>query len=113
VAKYLIDANLPYRFKLWQGDDFQHVFDLDDTWPDKEIWSHAKEHGLTIVTKDADFSGWILLSDPPPKVIHLRIGNMKMRDLFSFLQRHWDEIAGLSETHKLVSVYQGEIECVE
>lgn len=113
MVKYLIDANLPYRFGLWQGKDFQHVFDLDDTWPDSEIWRYAKEHGLTIVTKDTDFSDWILLSGPPPKVIHLRIGNMKMHDLFSFLQRQWDEIAKLSETHKLVSIYLDEIECVE
>ena len=113
MAKYLIDANLPYRLSLWQGEDFQHVFDLDDSWPDGEIWHYAKEHSLTIVTKDADFSDWMLLSDPPPKVIHLRIGNMKMRDLFSFLHRHWHEIVELSETHKLVSVYQDEIEYVE
>lgn len=112
MAIYLIDANLPYKFSLWQGKDFQHVFDLDDTWPDVEIWRYAKEHDLTIVTKDADFSDWILLSDPPPRVIRLHIGNMKMRDLFSFLQQHWNEISKLSEIHKLVSVYLDKIECV-
>jgi predicted nuclease of predicted toxin-antitoxin system len=86
--------------------------DLDDCWPDSEIWQYAKEYQMTIVTKDADFYDWILLSDPPPKVIHLRIGNMKIRELFAFLQRHWNEITELSETHKLVSVYQHKIECV-
>lgn len=52
--------------------------------PDAAIWQYAKEHDLIIVSKDADFSDWIMLSDPPPKVIHLRIGNMRLRDLFVF-----------------------------
>ena len=113
MARYLIDANLPYRFSRWQGIDFIHVFDLNDEWPDHEIWQHALRNSLTIVTKDADFSDWILLSEPPPRVIHLRIGNLKMRDLFAFLQLHWNRIAALSETHKLVTVYQDRIECAE
>jgi hypothetical protein len=30
VARFLIDANLPYRWDVWGGDQFQHVFDLED-----------------------------------------------------------------------------------
>ena len=33
MAKYLIDANLPYRFSLWQGEDYSHVFDIGDDLP--------------------------------------------------------------------------------
>ena len=36
-----------------------------------------------------------MLSDPPPKVIHLRLGNMRLRDLFIFLQRVWPQLADL------------------
>lgn len=32
--RFLIDANLPYRFDLWRDPAFTHVFDLDDTWTD-------------------------------------------------------------------------------
>jgi predicted nuclease of predicted toxin-antitoxin system len=110
--RFLIDANLPYRFELWRGDAYQHVFDLDDTWPDSEIWQYARAHDLVIVTKDTDFSDWIMLADPPPRVVHLRIGNMKIRDFHSFLQRLWPHICSLVESHKLVIVHKNQIECV-
>ncbi len=29
------------------------------------LWAYAKEHDLTIVSKDADFSDRVLLSEPP------------------------------------------------
>jgi predicted nuclease of predicted toxin-antitoxin system len=45
MAKFLIDANLPYRFSLWRGPDYVHVFD----WADWEIWDYAKMRDLTIV----------------------------------------------------------------
>lgn len=102
MEKFLIDANLPYRFALWQGADFCHVYDIGDDLPDTEIWQYAMENNLIIVSKDADFSDRIMLSNPPPKVIHLRIGNMRIRDLFVFLQRVWPQLLELSATHKLV-----------
>jgi len=38
MAKYLIDANLPYYFNLWNNPDFIHVKDLNDSWTDEKIW---------------------------------------------------------------------------
>ncbi|MDX1606649.1 MAG: DUF5615 family PIN-like protein [Candidatus Competibacterales bacterium] len=111
--KYLIDANLPYRFDPWWGEDYQHAFDLGESWSDAELWGYAREHGLTIVSKDADFSERILLSDPPPRVIHLRIGNLRIRALHAFVQRVWPQVVVLSQTHKLVNVYPDRIESVE
>ncbi|MGH8607767.1 MAG: DUF5615 family PIN-like protein [Gammaproteobacteria bacterium] len=113
MARFLIDANLPYRFSVWQGQDYLHVFDLSDTWPDSEIWRYAREQELTIVTKDADFSSLAILNEPPPWVIHFRIGNMKIRDLHAFLQRVWPDISAFGATHKLVNVYSDRIETIE
>lgn len=73
---------------------------------------YAKEHDLIIVSKDADFSDWVMLSEPPPKVIHLRTGNMRLRDLFVFLQRVWPQLCELSATHKLVIVHETQIEYI-
>ena len=90
--KFLINANLLYHFSLWKSSEFCHVFDLDETWTDSDIWEYARKNSLTIVTKDADFSNRILFKEPPPKVIHLRIGNLKMRDFFNVLNKQWTEI---------------------
>ena len=112
MARYLIDANLPYRFSLWRGPEYRHVFDLDDEWTDLQVWEFARREGLTIVTKDADFSVLAMLSEPPPRVIHLRIGNLRMRELHAFLQRIWTDVLAMSATHRLVTVFPDRIEGV-
>lgn len=112
MPRFLIDANLPYRFNLWNSPDYQHVFDLNDAWPDSEVWRYAQEHNLVIVTKDADFSDRIILAKPPPRVIHLRVGNMRMRDFYAFTQRIWPQVVELITTHKLITVYTHRIQCV-
>ena len=113
MAKFLIDANLPYHFSIWKGPNFIHQYDLGDTWTDEEIWNYAKENNLTIVSKDADFSNRIVVSNPPPKVIHLKIGNMKLKELYAFTSGVWNEVVQLSKSSKLVSVYKDKIEGME
>ena len=71
MAGFLIDANLPYRFSLWRGPEYRHVFDLNDTWPDLQIWEYAKREEQTIVTKGTDFSALAILSESPSQVINL------------------------------------------
>jgi predicted nuclease of predicted toxin-antitoxin system len=112
MVGFLIDANLPYRFSLWRGSDYRHVFDLDDTWSDLQIWEYAKREELTIVTKDTDFSALAMLSEPPPRVIQLRIGNLRMRDLHALLHGMWPEISALSASHRLLLVFADRIEGV-
>ncbi len=84
MAKFLVDANLPYHFDLWHNENCIHLFDINDSWPDAEVWNYAKTNNPTIVTKDADFSTRIILAVPPPRVIHLRIGNMKLSAMHEF-----------------------------
>ena len=113
MAKFLIDANLPYYFSLWHHEDFSHLKDLSDTWSDHEVWEYAKKNNLTIITKDADFSNRIIVSDPPPRIIHLRMGNLKMANFHEFLERNWTRIKELNQTHKLVNVFIDRIEGIQ
>jgi predicted nuclease of predicted toxin-antitoxin system len=113
MAKYLIDANLPYYLSLWNTDDYIHLNDLDDSWTDEQVWDYAVENGLTIVTKDSDFSNRILLRDPPPKVIHIRFGNMKIKEFRERLISVWKDACEISETHKLVNVFIDRIEAIQ
>lgn len=110
MPKYLIDANLPYRFVLWSGPDYLHVYDLDDEWTDSQIWAYAKSHHLTVVTKGADFASLVMLHAPPPRVIHIRLGNLKMHDFHGVISSVWDEVCALSERHRLVRVYADRLE---
>jgi predicted nuclease of predicted toxin-antitoxin system len=113
MAKYLIDVNLPYYFSLWHGPDYVHVRDLDDEWPDAQVWLYAKERSLTIVSKDADFSARALLEPPPPRVIHIRLGNLKMRALHERISGIWAPVCELSDRYRIVHVFADRIEGID
>jgi predicted nuclease of predicted toxin-antitoxin system len=113
MAKYLIDANLPYYFGLWNNSDFIHVKDLDDSWSDDIIWKFAHENKLIIITKDADFSIRALYLGTPPKVIHLKFGNLRMRDFHKLLSKIWSKIDLMIEESSLINVYIDRIESIK
>ena len=113
IPKYFVDANLTYKVKCWKGQHFVHGLDIDSKMSDQRIWEYALENNLTIITKDADFYDRIIISSPPPKVIHLRIGNLRLRDFISFIEAVWGDVSMLSESNKLVLVYFDRIEAIE
>lgn len=113
MAKYLIDANLPYYFGLWNNPDYVHVKDLDDSWSDDIIWDYAKQHNLVIITKDADFSLKVLYKGSPPKVVHLKFGNLKIRNFHGIIAKIWDVIENNLEDHSLINVYFDRIESIK
>lgn len=84
MAKFIVDANLPYLFNLWQNDEFIHVFDK--------------------ISND---------KNPQPRVMHLRTGNLKIEELYVFLNERWDDIIEISKYHKLTNVYKDRIEGIE
>lgn len=112
MPRYLIDVNLPRYFSVWNTEDYLHQASIDIRSSDEDIWATAREKGLTIISKDSDFSNRILLSSPPPKVIHVRLGNVSMNMFHRTITACWDEILSLSETHKLVTVFSDRIEAV-
>jgi len=113
MVRYIVDANLPYYFSLWESEIYEHVVDIDPAMKDSEIWQYARSHDLTIVTKDADFSDRILLHSPPPRVIHIRMGNMKLKAFYHALAHIWSDVLEMSRTHKLVNVYRDRIEGID
>lgn len=113
MAFFLIDVNLPYYFSLWNNVNFLHQSDIGDDWTDEQIWHYARENNLTIITKDSDFSNKIMLHEPPPKVIHIRFGNMKMREFFDIISKVWDDILILNKDYKLVNVFKDRIEALQ
>jgi hypothetical protein len=55
----------------------------------------------------------VLLTDQGPSVIHVRVGNLKMAELHSYLTSVWAEVCRASATCRLVRVYTDRIESVE
>jgi predicted nuclease of predicted toxin-antitoxin system len=112
MPRFLIDANLPYYFASWHGDDYLHVYDLNDQWTDNQIWDYARERDMVIVSKDADFSNRIMLSTPPPRIVHVRLGNMKMKDFHTILSRDWPWVRENVSKFRLIRIYADRIEGV-
>ena len=84
---FLFDENLPQHIEVDTPNKIMHVLDLGKSLTDTEIWNYAKHNHLTIVTKDTDFSDRIVISKPPPKVVHFRFGNMRKKEFFLFVKK--------------------------
>jgi predicted nuclease of predicted toxin-antitoxin system len=108
---YLIDENLPKD--IWTGISAIHVTDLGDRKTDTEIWDHAKAQGFVIVTKDTDFYDRILLEGEPPKVVWIRIGNMRRKQFETFILNVWKDVEKHLDNHALIEVYEGYIEGIK
>jgi predicted nuclease of predicted toxin-antitoxin system len=85
---------------------------LGEAATDTELWEYARIRDLAIVSKDADFSERIVTTTPPPRVVHLRFGNLRRREFHQFLARIWPRIEYLTASHKLVNVYLDRLEAV-
>lgn len=66
-----------------------------------------------IITKDTDFSDRILVSSPPPKVVRVRTGNLRLAAFHKLLGEAWPAIEVLLENHKLINVYSDRFAAVE
>ncbi len=113
MKKFLIDVNLPYYFSIWNNKEYIHMIDINDTWEDNMIWEYVKKNSLVIVTKDRDFSEKILFSNPPPRVIHIKFGNVKMKQFYLLIENRWQQICKISEDYKLVNVFHDRIEGID
>lgn len=72
-----------------------------------------KTNDLTIISKDADFSEMMMINNPPPRVIHIKVGNMRINDLHKFLNNIWPEVIKMSKTSKLIRIFLNKIEGID
>jgi len=105
VNGFLLDENLPGGLSFTPSLPVSHALDLGANPTDSELWSFAKERRLVILTKDTDFSDRILVSTPPPWIVHLRFGNMRRKEFHRFFAAIWPQVESLLPENKLVCVY--------
>lgn len=102
MATLLLDQMLPARLATALADrlgEIRHVRPLGlATATDAEVFAYARDHGLTIVTKDADFQGLLAVNGPPPRVVWLRVGNVTTASLERLLRQHADAIDDFHRT---------------
>lgn len=113
MPAYLIDANLPANCPVWDRIEAVSILQMNPALSDTDIWELARKDDLTIVSKDADFYQRILHAQPPPKVVHIKCGNMRLAQFNRWLEDRWIQIEDMLEEHKLVNVYLNRIEGIK
>jgi predicted nuclease of predicted toxin-antitoxin system len=96
VTGFLLDENLPNSLRFTPSLPVEHVRDLGQSLADKDIWTYER----------------MLISEPPPKVIHLRFGNMCLVDFHAHLAKVWPRIEELLVINKLINIYVDRLEAV-
>lgn len=107
---WLFDQNLPARLAFKPALPITPAAALGVRPTDSQLWDHAREQELAIVSKDADFSDRIILQTPPPWIVHLRFGNLRRQEFHAVLARAWPQVEALLPSHKLVNVYADRVE---
>ena len=91
--KLLLDENpsdrvVPQILDLFPDSTHVKLHGLTQT-SDTLIWSFAKQHGYTIVSKDADFHQRSLVYGHPPKLVFLRVGNCATSRITELLRSNY------------------------
>ena len=111
---FVLDENVPVRLAFRPALPVVSSSSvLGKSADDSDLWDYAKARSLVIVTKDADFSDRILVSTPPPWIVHLRFGNLRLRDYHRLLSQMWPHVEALLPKHKMIAVYADRIEAME
>ena len=113
MPEFLIDANLPAKISIWQNERFVHIAVLNPAWDDDAIWQYAKTNNLTIVSKDKDFLIHQLLKGTPPKVVHIKFGNLKLNDFIAVIEKNWEQVEILLTDHTLINIHSDRIEAIK
>lgn len=95
--RLLFDQNLSPRLVALLADAFPGSLHVRDAGlasaDDLQVWTCAKQNGLAIVSKDADFRQLSFLHGFPPKVIWLHVGNGSTAALHSLVRAHLEDFA--------------------
>lgn len=101
--KLIFDENLSPKLVDLLAKDFPGCIHVETIGlkggDDLNIWTHSKTvDQAIIVSKDDDFRELALKDGPPPKVIHLQIGNCSTHEIEALLRKNCDRIFSFSES---------------
>lgn len=107
--RFLVDAQLPPRLArgiALCGHQAEHVADVDlRQASDGTIWQFALDYDAIVVTKDEDFALRASVARRAPRIVWLRLGNVRNAALDSCMARNWPEIeAALEAGERLVEI---------
>ena len=99
--RFLIDENLSPKLvdalqSAYPGSTHVDALGLQARL-DSEVWAAARDGGFAILTKDDDFAGMSVLFGAPPKVVHVRAGNIDTSAVIALVVEHATRIAAFGK----------------
>ncbi len=107
--KFLIDAQLPYRLKLWlieNDSDAIHTNDLPERnlAGDLTIADAADKENRTVISKDSDFLKLRILQGRPQKLLMITTGNIVNKELFVLFELNFAIVMKLFNSYDVVEM---------
>ncbi len=111
--RFIIDAHLPAKIAesfLALGHEVLHTRNLTkgNATSDSEIMDLAGTDGI-VVTKDEDFYQSFLLYGRPPKLVHVKVGNMRLRAMINLFEQITPRLIDLLGQHDLLELHEDKI----
>jgi len=111
--RFIIDAHLPRKIAdkfIELGHEAIHTKDLPsgNETDDADIIKVAARDGI-VITKDEDFYQSFLLRGEPPQLIHVKVGNMRLREIIQLFEKVAPQLIDLLGQHDLLELYKDKI----
>jgi len=112
--KFIVDAQLPKYlsdFIVSKGFNSIHTLELPDQnkTQDNLICRLAADEQRIVISKDADFLEWYLVKKEPPKLLIVKTGNIKNKELLEIFESQFNFVTELFSKHDLIELTRSEI----
>ena len=116
--KFIIDAHLPKvvcTYSIELGHEPIHTSDLmlGNKTADQDITKTADEENAVVISKDSDFYHSFLLFRKPPKLILVKVGNMKLAEVKALFHREAGQLLDLLGNHDLIELHKDQIIAID
>lgn len=103
--RFLFDQNISHRILKKLPEEFSDSTSVKQAGlinaTDRQVWEFAKKNEYIIVTQDSDFNDLNSLFGFPPKIIWIRSGNLKTKEILNILIDHVGDIEKFVSDDKL------------
>ena len=103
--KFLIDAHLPPSLaEYFEGHDIIHTSSPEEGnfTPDISINSLSISDQRVVITKDSDFYYSYITKQEPYKLVLVKLGNMRLKEIKSYFENNARQLIQLLEIHSFV-----------
>ncbi len=109
--QFLLDAHIPpslCKIIASYGHRAIHTKNLPEKneTSDNEIIRLSSERNLVVITKDSDFYHSHLIRHEPEKLLLVRTGNMKIKELKELFDAYFNQIVSGFEEHDLIELHR-------